>query len=193
MWKIFSFISIFISEGKTRLLLCNVWSDWWTCCQWSTCAYASWINAGNSQISSTLLTLIFDLVSGPSMHSALHGVNGLAPVSAMFWIKVFNKKDTASTYQAEAQKVSIYRIEICYNGTSPLGHLYPRDISIQETQNLVPEKRSHNLCISYHYWWDTSIQGKGTHFLGPKTRVHPPFRGHLNIQKVTDHKKDSYS
>ena len=84
VWKIFSFISIFISEGKTRLLLCNVWSDWWTCCQWSTCAYASWINAGNSQISSTLLTLIFDLVSGPSMHSALHGVNGLAPVSAMF-------------------------------------------------------------------------------------------------------------
>ena len=117
------------------------------------------------------------------MHSAVHGVNGLAPVSVLFWIKVFNKKDTASTYQAEAQKV----------GTSPLGHLYSKDISIQGTQNLVQEKRSHNLCISYHYWWDTSIQGKGTHFLGPKTRVHPPFRGHLNIQKVTDHKKDSYS
>ena len=34
-----------------------------------------------------------------------------------------------------------------YSGTSPLGHLYARDVSIQETQNLVTEKCSHNRCI----------------------------------------------
>jgi len=33
-----------------------------------------------------------------------------------------------------------------YSGTSPLGHLYLRDTSIQGTQNLVLEKCSHNLC-----------------------------------------------
>ena len=32
-----------------------------------------------------------------------------------------------------------------YSGTSPLGHVYSRDTSIQGTQDLVPEKRPHNL------------------------------------------------
>ena len=42
------------------------------------------------------------------------------------------------------------RLEITCSGTSPLGHLYSRDkVSIQGTQNLVPEKRPHNLCIYY--------------------------------------------
>ena len=42
-----------------------------------------------------------------------------------------------------------------YSGTSPLGHLYPRDTSIQGTQNLVAKKCLHNLCVSYLYWRDT--------------------------------------
>ena len=34
-----------------------------------------------------------------------------------------------------------------YSVTSPLGHLFSRNSSIQRKQNLVPEKRSHNICI----------------------------------------------
>ena len=34
------------------------------------------------------------------------------------------------------------------------------------------------------------IQEKGTLFLIPETQVSPPFRGHLNTQKVTDHKEE---
>ena len=36
------------------------------------------------------------------------------------------------------------------------------DTFIQGTKSLVPEKCSHNLCICYLYWGDTSIQGKRT-------------------------------
>ena len=63
------------------------------------------------------------------------------------------------------------------------------DTSVQGTppQNLVLKNTS-NLCICYLCSWDTSIQGKGTLFLGPKTQIQPPFRGHLSNQKVTDHK-----
>ena len=58
------------------------------------------------------------------------------------------------------------------SGTSPLGSPYSWDTSIQGTQNLVPEKKlPHNLWICYRYWRDTSFQGRGTHFLGPKTWV----------------------
>ena len=39
------------------------------------------------------------------------------------------------------------------------------DSSNQGTQNLIPEKCSHNLCICYLCWRDTSIQGKETLFL----------------------------
>ena len=51
-----------------------------------------------------------------------------------------------------------------YSGTFPLGHLYSSNTSIQETQNMVPEKCSHNLCICYLYYGSrklgfTSIQG----------------------------------
>ena len=45
------------------------------------------------------------------------------------------------------------------------------DTSFQWTQNLVPENCSHDLCICYLYWRDTSIQGKGALFEGPETRV----------------------
>ena len=38
-----------------------------------------------------------------------------------------------------------------YIGTPPLGHLYSRDTAIEGTQNLVPEKYSHNPCICYLY------------------------------------------
>ena len=39
---------------------------------------------------------------------------------------------------------------ILYSGTSPLGHLCPRETSIQGTQNLAEDKYSHiNLFISY--------------------------------------------
>ena len=47
---------------------------------------------------------------------------------------------------------------------SPLEHLYSKDTSIQGTQNWVPKKCSHNLCILYLYCSDTSIQGKGHFF-----------------------------
>ena len=50
------------------------------------------------------------------------------------------------------------------------------DTFIQGTQNLLPEKCSHNLCICYLYWRDTSIQGKGSQK-----------RGHLSSQNLTDH------
>ena len=48
-----------------------------------------------------------------------------------------------------------------YSGTSPLRHLYSSNTSIRGTKNLVPEKCSHNLCICYLYWRETSIQGEG--------------------------------
>ena len=52
----------------------------------------------------------------------------------------------------------------------PLGHFYSsRDTTIKGTQDLVPAKSSYNLCICYLFWTDTSIQGKGTFFLGPET------------------------
>ena len=38
-----------------------------------------------------------------------------------------------------------------YRGTSPFGHLYSRDTSIQGTQNFVPEKLSHSLCLKGQY------------------------------------------
>ena len=53
-----------------------------------------------------------------------------------------------------------------YSGTSLLW-----DTSIQGTQTLVPEKHPYNLCICYLYKRDTSIQGTGTHFLGPEAQV----------------------
>ena len=40
--------------------------------------------------------------------------------------------------------------------------------TIQGTQNLVRERRPHNLSICYLYWRDTSISGKETGFLGLK-------------------------
>ena len=43
--------------------------------------------------------------------------------------------------------------------------------------------------ICYLYWRNTSTQGKGTLFMGPKTQVKPPSRGHPSTQKVTNHKK----
>ena len=48
------------------------------------------------------------------------------------------------------------------------------DSSNQGTQNLIPEKCSHNLCICYLCWRDTSIQGKETLFLVRK----PGFKLH---------------
>ena len=77
-----------------------------------------------------------------------------------------------------------------YSGTSPLGHLYLIDTSIQETQNLVPEN-AHLICV-----FDTSLEGtplfreKEHFFWVPK----PTFNlhsagGHLSTQKVTDHKE----
>ena len=45
------------------------------------------------------------------------------------------------------------------------------DTSTQGTQNLVPEKYPHNLCTCYLFWTNTSIQGKGTLFLGPETWI----------------------
>ena len=76
---------------------------------------------------------------------------------------------------------------------SPLEHgLYSKDTSIQGTQNLVPKKCSHNLCIFYLCCRDTSIQGKGTLFLCHKTWVYLPFRGHLRNQWVTGHKNCRY-
>ena len=38
-----------------------------------------------------------------------------------------------------------------YSETSPLGHLYSSNTSIQGTQNLVPERCSHSPCICYLY------------------------------------------
>ena len=55
---------------------------------------------------------------------------------------------------------------ILYSGTSPLGHL-----CIQGTQNLAEDRYSHNLFIYYLCWRNTSIQGKGTLFLGPESQV----------------------
>ena len=42
---------------------------------------------------------------------------------------------------------------------------------IQGTQNLVPGKSSHNLCICCLYWRDTSIQGKETNCQGPQAWI----------------------
>ena len=61
--------------------------------------------------------------------------------------------------------------------------------SIQGTQNLVPKKHSHDFCTYYLYWRDTFIKGKWPIFLGPETRVQPPFRTHLSTQNMTDHKR----
>ena len=55
-----------------------------------------------------------------------------------------------------------------YSGSFPLGHLYSRDTPIQEIENMIPEKCSHNLWICHPYWKDTSIQGKGHFFWVPK-------------------------
>ena len=63
------------------------------------------------------------------------------------------------------------------------GHLYSRDTSIHRTQNMVPEKRSHHLCIYYFYLRNASSL---------ETWVLPAFRGHLSTQKVTDHKHGWY-
>ena len=38
-----------------------------------------------------------------------------------------------------------------YSGTSPLRHLYSSNTSIRGTQDLVPKKCSHSLCICYLY------------------------------------------
>ena len=64
--------------------------------------------------------------------------------------------------QGKGRLITLYQnLDYCkYCGTSPLGHLYSGDTSIQETQNLVLEKCPHNLCICYQYWRDISIQGK---------------------------------
>ena len=43
------------------------------------------------------------------------------------------------------------------------------DTSILGTENLVPEKCLHNLCICYLYGRDTSIPGKRTLFVGRET------------------------
>ena len=66
-----------------------------------------------------------------------------------------------------------YRLSIVNTvGNSPLRHLYSGDTSFQ-TQNLVPEKCSHNRCICYLLIERTPlyIKGKGPLFLGPKTRL----------------------
>ena len=80
----------------------------------------------------------------------------------------------------------------------PLGHLHSsRHTIIQGTQDLVPAKSSYNLCICYLFWTDTSIQGKGTFFLGPETsgfNLHSCM-DHLSNQsasKVTDRKNRRY-
>ena len=52
-----------------------------------------------------------------------------------------------------------------YSGTSPLGHLYSRDISIHGTQNFLLEKCSYNLYICYLYLGETDT------FVGPQTQV----------------------
>ena len=66
-----------------------------------------------------------------------------------------------------------YNAWMTCSGISPLGHLYSKNTSIhdQGTQNLVPEKCSHNLCIGYLYCRDTFIQGKGQYFWGSETKV----------------------
>ena len=46
-----------------------------------------------------------------------------------------------------------------YSETSPLGHLYSRDISIHGTQNFVLEKCSYNLYICYLYLGETDTCG----------------------------------
>ena len=64
-------------------------------------------------------------------------------------------------------------MERLYTGASSLGHLYSRDTwwtpPFQGTQNLVPEKCSHNLCICYLYWRDCTplFRGMG-HFFGSR-------------------------
>ena len=66
-----------------------------------------------------------------------------------------------------------YNAWMTCSGISPLGHMYSKTTSIhdQGTQNLVPEKCSHNLCIGYLYCRDTFIQRKGTIiFLGSRNQ-----------------------
>ena len=46
-----------------------------------------------------------------------------------------------------------------------------QDTSIRGIQNWVPLMCSQNLCLCFLYLGITSIQGKGTLFLGPDTRV----------------------
>ena len=71
-------------------------------------------------------------------------------------------------------KVIKYRfVKNQYSGTSPLGHLYLRDTSIQGTPNLIREKCSHNVCYLY---------GSLDTFSGS---WNPDFiQGHLNTEKA---------
>ena len=69
------------------------------------------------------------------------------------------------------------------------------DISIQGTRPFMgykiwSQKNVYMIFVfvTYLCWRDTSIQGKRTLFLGPETRVYPPFREHFSTQKVIDHK-----
>ena len=104
--------------------------------------------------------VIFRLINQGTLTFVMTGLNAL---SIILWVLQFKNNGWWMIYLCHKH---------LYHRTSPLGHLYSRDTSIQGTQNLVSEKCSHNLCICYVYWRDTtSFQGKGTLFLGLETWI----------------------
>ena len=95
--------------------------------------------------------------------------------------KIFSRKSATLEKRLFHTAVESHLWDTSIQGTPSFkGHLYSSDTSIQGTQDLVPEKCSHNLCICYIYW--SSIQTKGTLFLGPETLVNL-IQGHLAIKK----------
>jgi len=71
-----------------------------------------------------------------------------------------------------------YKIQICkksIQGTSPLGHLYSRDTSIQGTPILIREKCSHTGNLCYLYWSLDTFSG---------SRNPDSIQGHLSTEKA---------
>ena len=75
------------------------------------------------------------------------GVNWTLTNAAVQWNRI-----QVCTFYLSIKSLSSNQFTRTSCGTSPLGHLFSRDTSIQGTQNLVPKKRPHNLWIYYLYW-----------------------------------------
>ena len=84
-----------------------------------------------------------------------------------------------------------WRTQTCdYNETSPLGHLYSRETSIQEAKTLVPENCWHILIFVFVTSTEGTplFSGKGRFLWVPKPRFNLHSRDTLTLKKVPGHK-----